>query len=453
MIVGPAGPDVRLNRWFDSDELGGAVPSTWRKYAYSLIIWLNFLESYGCSWDDATPQAQHAFKAWRVLDERNPATVAPGTYEDNLIALQQFYNWAQAEYDVPNPIRLRRGRGRRLNGAPVERPETAPAATRDRDVKWFDPAGFARYRDVGLMGFTVDGDDDPSFRGRNPQRDGAFAEGLYRTGLRLEEFGSVLLQELPPDDPARQYMTCHLATQTAKGKRYSRPYWMPRRALAEVLTYVEGERASAVHRARQNGRYERMAGARTIVKFLGSRRLRLRDSDGVMTTTSLDSLAPAARRLLLIETDDGLEPAALWLNEDGMPRDPHGWQHTFDTANERLQRLGINNFAGSPHMMRHSFALRWYSVGRLIYQAKVAYLTEDEARDFREQFGNAWDLVQLLLGHRDQQTTKNIYLEPFRALDMELLLVQAAEEAVPALMDSIFREHPRVLTDPLAVQT
>lgn len=176
----------------------------------------------------------------------------------------------------------------------------------------------------------------------------------------------------------------------------------------------------------------------------------LRTMDGRPADVSLDALDPAARRRLLVETADGLEPAGLWLNEDGLPRDPHGWEHTFTTANERLARLGFTGFAGSPHMMRHSFALRWYSVGRLLYEARFAYLTEDETRDFREQFGNAWDLVQMMLGHADQRTTRETYLEPFRSLEMELLMLHAAEAAIPDLMARIFGDERRVLGDPLA---
>jgi hypothetical protein len=116
---------------------------------------------------------------------------------------------------------------------------------------------------------------------------------------------------------------------------------------------------------------------------------------------SPDALTPDARRRLLRETPDGLEPAALWLNEDGSARAPRGWHHTFDTANKRLIRLGFVGFAGAAHMLRHSFALRWYSVGKLAYRARIGHLTEEETRDFREQFGDTWSLVQLLLGHQD----------------------------------------------------
>jgi hypothetical protein len=101
-------------------------------------------------------------------------------------------------------------------------------------------------------------------------------------------------------------------------------------------------------------------------------------------------------------------------------------------------------------MMRHSFALRWYSGRAPSYEARFAYLTEDETRDFREQFGNAWDLVQMMLGHADQRTTRETYLEPFRSLEMELLMLHAAEAAIPDLMARIFGDERRVLGDPLA---
>ncbi|MFJ1753312.1 hypothetical protein [Kitasatospora sp. NPDC088134] len=450
-LLDPLGaPDVRVNRWFESDDLRGLDPGTWRKYAYGLVLWLNFLWSYGLPWDAADPDAQDAFKVWRTQDSRNPRTVAPGTYGDNLVAIQQFYLWASAEYGVPNPVRVRRGRGRRWDGAPSERPVTAPKAKRDRDVKWFDPAGFERYRDVGLMGFTLDGDEDLSWRGRTGQRNGAFADDLYGTGLRLEECASILLVELPPDDPGRGFYTCHLAEQCAKGNR-ARRYWMPRRALVGTLSYCEGERATAVRRAQAAGRYERLPGARVLTRELSGRRVRLRSADGTVSEVSLDSLTPAARRLILRETAEGLEPAALWLNEDGLPRAAHGWQHTFTEANQRLADLGLVGFAGTTHMLRHSFALRWYSVGRLLYDRQVAHLTPDEQRDFRHEFGSTWDLVQLLLGHLDQRTTKEIYLEPFQALEVELLLMHAENSGIPDLMAAVFGGDRRVLGDPLAV--
>ncbi|MFE0055383.1 hypothetical protein [Streptomyces sp. NPDC059003] len=449
-LLDPLGaPDLRVNGWFDSDEIRGLGRKTWAKYAYSLVVWLNFLWAYERSWYDVESTVVEAFKVWRMQDGRNPRPVESGTYSDNLTNIRLFYVWAAAEFQVPNPIRTRRTRGRRWDGTQAEKVVTDPKAKRDRDVKWFDPAGYERYRDCGLLGLTLEGDEDPGWRGRNGQRNGALGDLLYGTALRLEEGGSLLLVELPPDDPDRGFYTCHMAEQCAKGD-YARKYWMPRNSLLSVLSYGEGERARAVRRAQTGGRYERMAGARLLSRVLPERRVRLIAQDGRVSEVSLDSLGPESRRLLLRETPQGLEPAALWLNEDGMPRDPHGWEHTFTEANKRLRRLGLEGFAGAAHMLRHSCALRWFSVGRLLFDKKFAHLDGEELRDLRHEFGSTWDLMRLLLGHADQRTTKDIYLEPFEALELEILLLHAGNSGIADLMASVYGADPRVLGDPVA---
>ena len=63
----------------------------------------------------------------------------------------------------------------------------------------------------------------------------------------------------------------------------------------------------------------------------------------------------------------------------------------------------------------HSCALRWYAVGRLAYEHRFAHLDEQESKDFRVQFGDTWNLVATMLGHRNPQTTRDHYLEPFRS--------------------------------------
>lgn len=156
-----------------------------------------------------------------------------------------------------------------------------------------------------------------------------------------------------------------------------------------------------------------MTGVRLLARMLPGRRARLVAQDGTLSEVPLDSLTPRERRRLLRETPQGLEPVALWLNEDGLPRAPHGWEHVFAEANKRLRALGLKGFAGAPHMLRHSFALRWFSMGRLLFDRKFAHLEGEELRDLRYEFGNTWDLVRLLLGHADQRTTKEVYLEPF----------------------------------------
>lgn len=126
-------------------------------------------------------------------------------------------------------------------------------------------------------------------------------------------------------------------------------------------------------------------------------------------TRSWNLLTPAVRRTLFRSTPQGLEPLQLWLNENGLPRDPHGWHGTFATANARVRQLGLTDFTVTAHMLRHSFALRWFAVGKLASASRLERLSEEEARDFRAQFGDTWHLVQTMLGHRRVETTKNVY--------------------------------------------
>src|SRR5260370_41198849 len=121
----------------------------------------------------------------------------------------------------------------------------APHVVRDRDVKWLDPGGYACWRDTGLRGLDRDGREARVWRGRNSQRDCAFTDGLYGTGLRLSEWASVLLCELPPGDPSRGYYPCTRAGGGAKGRR-GRPDWMPRTAAAGRLAHRDWGRAAAV---------------------------------------------------------------------------------------------------------------------------------------------------------------------------------------------------------------
>ncbi len=439
---------TEVNAFFASVRMRGVTEGTRRKYALGLATWLGFLDLVSCCWADATADHVDTFKFWRMSDEKNPRRVAGGTVRSGLVAISAFYEWAESRYHVENPVErisVRVG----PDQPPVDAYRAAPRTGRDRDVKWLDPGGYARWRDVGLRGLDLSGREARSWRGHCPQRDCSFVDGLYGTGLRLTEWASLLQIELPYDDPSRGFMTAQLAAACAKGG-VRRKYWMPRPVLSAALAYGEGERAAAVRRAQAAGRYERVADRKILQRQLGGRRVQLRDMQGQLSSVSLDVLDPRARLRIFRESKSGLEPVALWLNEDGMPRAPHGWQHTFVAANKRVTRASLIGLAATAHMLRHSFALRWFSVGRLLYEKRFAHLNAEEMRDFRAQFGDTWYFVMTLLGHRSVATTMNVYLEPFRDLDVELLIEHAHGAAMQGLLAEMFATHPLVTTDPLA---
>jgi hypothetical protein len=134
-LLSPTGsPDRRINAFFESRRVRRRSPLTWDKYAQSLRLWLNFLNVTGGRWDDAEDEDAEFFKEWRPVEELNPRRVKPPTFRANLISLQVFYQWAAAESGVPNPV------------ASFDDFDLQPRGPRDRDIKWLDPAGFARWR-------------------------------------------------------------------------------------------------------------------------------------------------------------------------------------------------------------------------------------------------------------------------------------------------------------------
>lgn len=426
--------DVRVNAFLISARMRALARTTNRDYAQSLCVWLNFLETRGQVWSAATVDDAEEFEFWRRTDPRNLSPVGAAAFSKDVAACRKLYAWAAERFsDVIDIF---------VNVA-------APPAKRSARVRWLDPAAVERWRDVGLRGRDFDGRRNGSRHTRNELRNVAFVDGLYGTGLRLSEWASVATDELPTAGMGRFFYKNQLADACAKGG-YGRPYWIPQHVLTGIDAYAEGPRARAVRGAQALGRYEQLA--EVIIVGSSQRRgvVRLPDDAGRFVDRSWNSVETALRRRLFRRTDAGLEPLWLWLNEDGLPRDPHGWHHTFAEANARIAALGMHNFTCTPHMLRHSFALRWFSVGKLVYSSRLEHLSQDEQRDFRIQFGDTWHLVQTMMGHRRVETTKDVYLEPFRALDVEVLLTQAHGLPVTEMMADLFAGHPAVLSDPAA---
>lgn len=91
-LLGPGGrPDPRVNAFFTSHPMVVRDRDTWRKYAYALGLWLNFLALRGQGWQQAAPADVEAFKFWRMADPSNPRRVAAGTLKGDLVTLNVFY--------------------------------------------------------------------------------------------------------------------------------------------------------------------------------------------------------------------------------------------------------------------------------------------------------------------------------------------------------------------------
>ena len=77
IVSGDGAADPRVNLFFRTGPMADAVASTWRRYAYALVVWLNFLYALGRAWDHATVRDVEAFKHWRLTDPSNGGRGAP----------------------------------------------------------------------------------------------------------------------------------------------------------------------------------------------------------------------------------------------------------------------------------------------------------------------------------------------------------------------------------------
>jgi hypothetical protein len=439
--------DGRLSRFFLT--FAPSSLATARSYASTFATFFGFLDRRGRSWDVATLEDVDAYRFWRLADPGNPGRISAASFNRELAALGRLYRWAAARGIVGvNPVRVRKaslGEGRF-----ADVPEGRVRGAKSSDVKWLTSGAFERWRDVGLCGYLADGRRDPSWRGRNDTRNRAYVDGLWGTGLRSQEWASVLTSELPvAGAERRRYYATRVSAGVAKTR--ARSYWVPAGVLAEIDAYVRLERRHAIHRAWDDGRYDRLRGLRVVTRATAKRFTFTHR--GRVERLPLAALDARQRRSLFRETADGLEPLSVWLAETGEPMSHLSWAKAFDRANDRCARLGLGGLSCHPHMLCHSYALKMLLAAQRAYDLRLAsHLSAEELRDFRLTFGSPFDLVRHLLGHRDVQTTIDTYLEPVAGLSAEVFLNGDIDAEVSELLASVVASSDQVLDVPVGLR-
>jgi hypothetical protein len=118
ILLSPSGEaDPRINLFFRFGSVVARRLRTWRRYAFSLVVWLDFLETRGRSWDETTPADFDDFKYWRLTDHRNLHRVRPTSFDTDRAGLNTFYDWAAKRYGIVNPVPTRTVVGDRVDDA------------------------------------------------------------------------------------------------------------------------------------------------------------------------------------------------------------------------------------------------------------------------------------------------------------------------------------------------
>ncbi|MFB8776304.1 integrase [Streptomyces broussonetiae] len=402
ILVSPEGRvDPRLSECFRRSAFSAKAEGTQITYAPLYRLFFTFLWQRGLCWDQASEDDVEDWEDWRRRGTGNPARVGGGTWAKELAALKLLYDIAAKRGFVPtNPVTL-----------------PAPSDVKTSDVKWLSPRAFRLWRNVGLGGMLPSGLEDEGWRGRCAGRDTAFADLLYSSGLRRREGGTLLTCELPALGE-RNYYAGKVGQAVAKRAGYT--FYVGHPALQRIEGYRMSTRALAVARARARGAYERLPDLRVVREVTRAGRVRWTGRDGRTGESTLGRLTAAERMRLFVDSEDGLEPAMLWLSESGLPFEYTSWTKVFERASDRCAALGLEVFA-TPKMLRHSMALRMLISLHNALDRRLG-LTPAQRLHYEEVYGQVWLMVKDMLGHRSEQVTRDVYLEPVRGLQLESLL-------------------------------
>ncbi|WP_063271559.1 site-specific integrase [Amycolatopsis keratiniphila] len=432
-----------MSEFFRRSRFATRARGTQESYVLDYRLLFTFLWQRDRNWDEIRAEDLEDYEYWRRRDRNNPGRIGGSKWGRELAAFRLLYDWAVSRHHMTgSPVVLRT---KQLpDGSSIKVPELAPTDTRSYNVKWLTPRAYRVWRDVGLRGYTADGLPDETWRGRNDGRDAAFADLLISSGLRRREAGSLLLTELPDTTVTQQYYAAHVATATAK--RSDRYFYVSRSALKAIDAYRVSTRAEVVARAQRSGVYDALP-ARWLVRSINNRgSVQWVDEQGRPGKATLDDLDDLDRRKLYIEGEHGIEPMAIWLTETGLPMRYRSWNRVFGLANARCKAQGLKVFC-SPHMLRHSFALQMVISLHYAMDRRLG-LTAAERKYYETVYGNVWSLVKDLLGHASEETTKAVYLEPVRGLQLETLLNDASDESADELLARLAEQTGLILDIP-----
>lgn len=417
ILLSPLGRvDARMTEIFRRGRFAVKAPGTQESYVTDLRLFFTFLWQRGLDWNQATADDLEDWEDWRLRGAGNPSLIGGSKWGRELAAMRLFYDLAvERQYMQVSPVRTRSVVTR--DGAIAEVAELAPKDVRASNVKWLTPRAYRLWRDVGLGGLLPSGLEDESWRGRNDGRDTAFADLVYSTGLRRRESGTLLTAELPALGD-RRYYAGNVAKAVAK--RAGRFFYASHGALQGVETYRITTRAQAVRRAQHRGLYEQIEGRRIVEEVSRRGLVRWTETSGQGGRAHLDTLTDRQRLLLFVRGEDGLEPAMVWLAESGLPMRYRGWSKVFERASDRCQAHDLGVWA-TPHMLRHSMALRVLLALNRALDRRLG-LDPAQRRNYEDIYGNVWVMVKDLLGHASEETTREVYLEPLRGLQLESLL-------------------------------
>ena len=368
-------PAVAVNRWLRELPASGCpAPGSWESYARVVKAWSEFLALHGVSLFDSRERLKAALGKYAEYRAAGPPErrFAATTWGRHMSVLSLFYRWAmdeghaQAEpftYRMARALFAGTGRTARVNLAVRRTPK--PHVT----IKYLEPDFTSLFLN-GLRGLAPDGGPDPHYRGRELARNAAIGELALATGMRAQEFSSLLSWEIPPLPPAptKVPIPFPVPAAVAKGRKF-RITWISYEALAAVHHYLEVDRPATT--SGTAWRPPRNWGEPLLVTDPDARGGRV---NGIRRRW--ETLTPAERRRLVAP---GGGTCILAAKAGGGPFT--AWASLFERTADRIRARYEPRFPHVfPHRLRHSFSMRtleYLVSGHYRQAAELAKATDD----------------------------------------------------------------------------
>ncbi|GHF71000.1 hypothetical protein GCM10010218_60420 [Streptomyces mashuensis] len=331
--------------------LGRDPEDTLRHYAYIVLRLMEFLAERGRDLATAAESDLVAYRRSRI--ELQDVPVGGTVWDREASVINMLLDWMVGQG-------LRRASPLRAVGT------TNPLSTgmsRDMDIRHLTLRQYVFFRDVGLGGQTLDGEVDRAFRGQAPNRSRAAADLALTSGMRPQEWSTVLLPELavgmrrPGEGTEFDLQAC------AKYKKHRIAY-VPPDTLTSVDRFVLIERPEMAESMART--LERRHRDLFVVVDIDYARRRLRGRwQGRDRAYACSAMPPKLRRITVHEGPTGLEPLAVFIGHGSLMLTSSSWDRVRYQAWDRMTAVrGDERAPQLPqkrwrfHDLRHTFALR-----------------------------------------------------------------------------------------------
>lgn len=324
-------------------------PKTTRAYSQAVFRLHDFLAAHGTDLLSACERDLLAYRRWRC-DEAEEV-IGDATWDKEAAGINSFYDWAVKHDRVPRHP-WRGGRHDSFRSG----------INSDMRVRHLTLEQYIYFRDVGFGGLLPDGSVDYAFRARFPQRSRTGLELALMTGIRLQEWSSVLLPEVGVGTVRPgEAVEFELAACAKFGS--PRQVRVPLAVRSAIATYLHMEREELVAAAQRSlaRRRDELFVVDEVRGEVGKLRGRL---DGRQVVRRISDMQPWLRRITVLDTGDRLEPMALFIGEGGLMLQPSSWDRLRWHAWSRMTAHADPDTPVLPrhrwvyHDLRHTFALR-----------------------------------------------------------------------------------------------